>query len=391
MIGLLSRLLIPNREDGQDPAVRRAYGALCGGVGTLLNLILFAGKLLAGLLSGSIAVTADAFNNLSDAASSLVTFIGFRVAGRRDDREHPFGHGRAEYIAGLIVALVVLWMGLELALDAARRILNPQVTMLHPAALIALGASLPVKLYMFAYNRRIGRRIESPAMDAAAMDSLGDACADLAVLAGMVIAKCTGLRLDGWLGLGVAGLILWGGVSALRESVSPLLGVQPKRDFVARVEAIAADCPKILGLHDLRVHEYGPGRVMVSLHAEVPADGSLVELHDAIDAVERRLKAELGCEAVIHMDPVSAEDEEIAALHGQILSVLRAAVDGRIELHDFRAVRQEGQLRVSFDALIPYDVPGTDEALAARVKAIVEALGGDIAAQVAVDRPYGEG
>ena len=189
MIGLLSRLLIPNRQNVDDPAVRRAYGALCGGLGVLLNLLLFTGKLLAGVLSGSIAVTADAFNNLSDAASSAVTLVGFCLAGRRRDHEHPFGHGRAEYIAALVVAMVILWMGLELGLDAVRRILEGEAVALHPAAVIALAAALPVKLYMFAYNRSVGRRIESPALDAAAKDSLGDACADAAVLAGMGLAQ----------------------------------------------------------------------------------------------------------------------------------------------------------------------------------------------------------
>ena len=389
MIGLLSKLLIPNREAAGDPSVRRAYGALCGGLGVALNLLLFAAKLLAGTLSGSVAVTADAFNNLSDAASSAVTFAGFRLAGKRDDDAHPFGHGRAEYVAGLIVALAVLWMGLELGLDAVRRILDPRPTALTRAAVAALAVSLPVKLYMFAYNRRIGRRIDSPAMRAAAADSLSDACADLAVLTGMLIAHATGAQLDGWLGLGVALMILWGGVSALRDAVSPLLGAPPRRDFVERVEAIARESDAILGLHDLRVHEYGPGRRMVSLHAEVPADGDLVRLHDAIDAVERRLRAELGCEAVIHMDPVSAEDDETAELHRRILAVLRAALDPRLTLHDFSLRREKGRARVCFDAVLPHDVPDSDAALTEKIRAIVEAMGPDIDAEVTVDRPYG--
>lgn len=391
MIGLLSRLLIPNRAAADDPAVRRACGALCGGVGILLNLLLFAGKLLAGLLSGSIAVTADAFNNLSDAASSGVTLAGFRLAGRRGDCEHPFGHGRAEYIAGLIVAVVILWMGLELGLDAVRRILRPSAVALHPAALGAMVAALPVKLYMFAFNRSVGRKIDSPALFAAAADSLGDACADLAVLAGMLLAHFTGWLLDGWLGLGVALSILWGGVSALRQSAGPLLGAPPRRDFVERVEAIVRQCPRVVGLHDLRVHEYGPGRVMVSLHAEVPADGNLLELHDEIDAAERRLNAELGCEAVIHMDPVADEADETAALHRRILAVLRAALDRRVTLHDFRAARLDGRLRVSFDALVPYDVTEANETLQTRVRGIVEALDPGIDADVTVDRPFVEG
>ena len=388
MIGLMARWLIPNRESTDDPAVRRAYGALCGSVGLLLNLLLFAGKLAAGLLSHSIAVTADAFNNLSDAASSAVTLVGFRVAGKRGDGEHPYGHGRAEYIAGLIVALIVMWMGLELGQASVLRILRPSDAGIHPAALLALALALPVKLYMFAYNRRIGRRIDSTAMRAAAADSLGDACGDLAVLAGMAVARLTGLQLDGWLGLAVAAMILWGGISALRDAAGPLLGAAPRRDFVDRVKAIVEDCPEIIGLHDLRVHDYGPSRVLVSLHAEVPGDGELLRLHDAIDTVERRLNAELGCEAVIHMDPVAQEDDETAELHRRALAVLRAAIDPGLTLHDFRATREGGRLRLAFDAIVPYGVSTPDEALRTRMEEIVEALDDRVTAEITVDRPF---
>ena len=379
----------PSRPEAADSAVaRRAYGARCGCVGVLLNLVLFCGKLAAGLVSGSIAVTADAFNNLSDAATSVVTLMGFHIAGKRGDGEHPYGHGRAEYIAGLIVSLIVVWMGLELGQASVRRILAPEDVGLHAAALLVLALALPVKLFMFAFYRRAGRRIDSPVMHAAAADSLGDACADLAVLAGMGVAHWTGLQLDGWLGLAVALLILWGGISALREAAGPLLGTAPRQDFVETVREIVGECPEILGLHDLRVHEYGPGRTLVSLHAEVSADGDLMALHDAIDAVERRLNAALGCEAVIHMDPVVKEDDETAELHRRALAVLRAAVDERVTLHDFRVVRSGERLKLSFDAIVPYDVAESDAALAERMRAIVQALDERVDAEITVDRPF---
>ena len=256
MISLLAKKFIKNREDVTSPAVRQAYGMLCGIVGIGFNLLLFALKLLAGTLSGSIAITADAFNNLSDAGASIVTLLGFKLAGQKPDPEHPFGHGRLEYISGLIVSMVILLMGIELAKSAVEKILHPEAvefTLLTGGILLA---SILVKLYMYLYNRAVGKKIGSAAMEATAMDSLSDCAATAAVLAA--------LQIDGWCGIVVAALVLWAGIQAARDTISPLLGQPPAPEFVQRIEEIVLSSPVVQGIHDLIVHDYGPGRVMIS-------------------------------------------------------------------------------------------------------------------------------
>ena len=308
MIELLAKRFIRDRENLKDPAVRRAYGTLCGAVGIALNVLLFLGKFFAGTVSGSIAITADAFNNLSDAGSSAVTLLGFRLAGKKPDPEHPFGHGRIEYVSGLIVAGLILLMGVELVKTSVGKILHPEAVDLTAAALVILAVSVAVKIYMGLYNRAVGRRIDSPAMLATAKDSFSDAAATSAVLAATLVGKFTGLKIDGWVGLLVAGLILRAAWEAAQETLSPLLGQAPDDEFVRRIEDIVMGHEGVLGIHDLVVHDYGPGRVMISLHAEVPAEGNILELHDVIDNAEMALQKELGCEAVIHMDPVVTGD-----------------------------------------------------------------------------------
>ena len=283
MISLLAKKFIKNREDVTSPAVRQAYGMLCGIVGIGFNVLLFALKLIAGTLSGSIAITADAFNNLSDAGASIVTLLGFKLAGQKPDPEHPFGHGRLEYISGLIVSMVILLMGIELAKSAVEKILHPEAvefTLLTGGILLA---SILVKLYMYLYNRAVGKKIGSAAMEATAMDSLSDCAATAAVLAATLIGHFTSLQIDGWCGIVVAALVLWAGIQAARDTISPLLGQPPAPEFVQRIEEIVLSSPVVQGIHDLIVHDYGPGRVMISLHAEVPAHGDIMALHDEIE------------------------------------------------------------------------------------------------------------
>ena len=388
MIEWLAKRLIPDYRSLDDPRVRRDYGALCGGVGVALNLLLALAKFLAGRVAGSIAIMADASNNLSDAGTSLVTLLGFRLSGKRDDDEHPFGHGRAEYVAGLIVALLVILMGLDLGRSAIARILSPEPTAFHPLAAGVLAAAVAVKLGMFRYNRRVGEKIKSVALRAAALDSVSDACATLAVLAAMLAERFFGWNIDGWVGALVALMILRGGIEAARDAVSPLLGNPPEADFVARVEAIARDCELVLGVHDLRVHDYGAGKVMISLHAEVPADRDLMEVHDAVDGIERRLNRELNCEAVIHIDPVDRGDARAEALRERVLEALRADVDPRLTVHDFRATSAGERIGIRFDAVLPHDRPESDEDLRAMIVRRVEAMDPRYTAQVNVDRPY---
>ena len=387
MISLLAKWLIPHREQVEDSAVRRAWGALCGFVGIGLNILLFAGKLAAGTLSGSIAITADAFNNLSDAGSSVVTLLGFRLAGKKPDAGHPFGHGRLEYVSGLIVAGLILLMGAELAKSSVDKILHPEAVTFSWLAAGILLASIGVKLYMYLYNRAVGKKIKSAAMSATAADSLSDTAATSAVLLAMVIGKLTDVQLDGWVGLVVALFILWSAVQAARDTISPLLGQAPDPMLVKEIESLVMAHDTVAGIHDLVVHDYGPGRCIISLHAEVPADEQVLELHDVIDNIEEELAQKLHCEAVIHMDPVVVGDPTVTALHQQVAALVKT-IDPRITIHDFRMVPGQTHTNLIFDAVIPFDERLTRQQVADRIRQMVSEMEGDYRAVVKVENSY---
>lgn len=387
MISVLAKWLIPNREQVEDGAVRRAWGALCGFVGIGLNILLFAGKLVAGTLSGSIAITADAFNNLSDAGSSVVTLLGFRLAGKKPDAGHPFGHGRLEYVSGLIVAGLILLMGAELAKSSVDKILHPEAVTFSWLAAGILLASIGVKLYMYLYNRAVGKKIKSAAMSATAADSLSDTAATSAVLLAMVIGKLTDVQLDGWVGLVVALFILWSAVQAARDTISPLLGQAPDPLLVKEIESLVMAHDTVVGIHDLVVHDYGPGRCIISLHAEVPADEQVLELHDVIDNIEEELAQKLHCEAVIHMDPVVVGDPTVTALHQQVAALVKT-IDPRITIHDFRMVPGQTHTNLIFDAVIPFDERLTRQQVADRIRQMVSEMEGDYRAVVKVENSY---
>lgn len=351
MIKLLSRIFIKNPENYQDPLVRKAYGSLCSILGIALNVLLFAGKYIAGAVSGSIAIVADAFNNLSDAGSSAISLVGFRLSGKKPDLDHPFGHGRIEYLSGLAVAALILIMGFELLTSSIDKIRNPEPieTGLLPA--IILIASICVKIYMCLYNRSVGKKISSSAMLATATDSLSDSVATAVVLISMLVAKFTGLNIDGWAGLLVAGFILFAGINVAKDTIAPLLGQAPDAEFVQEIEKIAMAPDEIVGIHDLVVHDYGPGRQMISLHAEVPGDGDIFALHDVIDCVERRLSEELNCMATIHMDPVVVGDERVNAKKAELLEIMKE-FEEVINIHDFRMVEGPTHTNLIFDAVV---------------------------------------
>ena len=273
MITLLSKIFIKTKEDAGEAYIRQAYGMLCGAVGIFLNLCLFTGKFLAGTFSNSIAITADAFNNLSDAGSSIITLIGFKMAGQKPDPSHPFGHGRIEYISGLLISVIILLMGLELVKSSISKILHPEILDFSPIIILVLVASILVKCYMFLYNRRLGRKLDSAAMLATATDSLSDTLATAAVLAATLISHFTDLAIDGWCGVLVGLFICFAGYHAAKDTISPLLGQAPEKEFVRQINDIVMAYENVIGIHDLIVHNYGPGRVLISLHAEVPADG----------------------------------------------------------------------------------------------------------------------
>ena len=388
MIQFLARRFIRDCDNVEDPAVRRAFGALCGCVGIGLNVLLFLGKLLAGLATGSVAVTADAVNNLSDAGSSVVTLLGFKLAAKIPDRDHPFGHGRMEYVSGLVVSMAIILMGVELARTALEQILRPKPVDFTPLAAGILLVSIAVKTYMALYNRSVGRRIGSAAMSAAARDSLGDCLATAAVLLGGLAGRLWDVHIDGWCGGAVALFILWSGVGAAKDTIDPLLGQPPSPEFVARVKELALSYPEIIGIHDLIVHDYGPGRRIISLHAEVPASGDILALHDVVDAAERRLGEEMGCLATIHMDPVVHDDGATREARERVSALVRL-IDPGITIHDFRMVPGPTHTKLIFDAEVPYQCSLPDQEVRRRIQEGVPTLDGRWSAGAEVEKSSG--
>lgn len=373
MTKLLLRLFIKDSGNTASPAVRSRYGTLSGIVGIILNFFLFLGKLLAGTIAGSIAITADALNNLSDAGSSIVTLVGFRMAGRKPDPEHPFGHGRIEYISGLIVAFVILMMGYELLTSSIGKIRAPEEVAFSVLPAVILCVSILVKLWMALFNKTLAKQIDSAAMEATAADSRSDALATTAVLIGSFVGGYFGIPIDGWLGLLVSVLILKTGFESARDTISPLLGQPPEPEFVKQIESIVMAHDQIAGIHDLIVHNYGPGRVMVSLHAEVPGDGDLFRLHDLIDNIERELGEKLSCAATIHMDPIDTHNPLLGELKGQAKAAAQQ-LDSRCSVHDVRVVSGPSHTNLIFDVVVPHDLKLTDKEIKERICAAIPRL-----------------
>lgn len=352
MITCLAKFWI--RESDSEEKKRRVYGTLGAVVGIFLNICLFTGKYLAGFFSGSIAIMADAFNNLSDAGSSFISLIGFVFSGKKPDLDHPFGHGRIEYLAGLGVSFLILLMGVELAKNSVQKILHPVSVQISTLSIAVLSASILVKLYMAYYNHAIGKKIRSATMAATATDSLSDAVATTVVLLAMLFLAVTRINIDGYCGILVAVFILAAGIGAAKETVSPLLGQAPDPEFVKEIKELVMQHEEVLGIHDMAVHDYGPGRVMVSLHAEVSGDGNIYELHDLIDRIERELKEKLHCETVIHMDPIDVGNEKTVEMKEEMVKLVKA-IDERLTIHDFRMVTGTTHHNMIFDVVIPAD------------------------------------
>lgn len=354
MTKLLTKLFVKNSNEIDNPDVRAGYGNMSGAVGIFLNLCLFGAKLIAGIFSASVSVIADAFNNLSDAGSSVVTFLGFKLAGRPADKEHPFGHGRYEYVAGLGISVVILLMGIELIKSSAEKIVKPESdTEINVLSLCILAISVAVKLWMFFFNKSLYKKINSSALRATALDSLTDCIATTVVIMGLGISYYTEINIDGWLGIAVAIFIIFTGISTFRESLSPLLGNAPDAEFVDGIRETVLNDEMIVGIHDLIVHDYGPGRRIISLHAEVPCDQDIIKAHDAIDLVEKTLERKYNCLATIHMDPIALNDRYVNELKYNIAEKV-AEVDENLSIHDFRVVKGETHTNVVFDLVVPY-------------------------------------
>lgn len=389
MFSFLAKLILKDQHDTDSPRTRETYGMLSGLMGILLNLLLCAGKMFAGVTSGSIATTADAFNNLSDAGSSVITLVGFRLAGKKPDPDHPFGHGRAEYITGLLISIVIAMLGVELLRGSIDKIRMPQPVEFSALTFAILAVSILVKLYMWHYNRALAKKLNSPAMSATAADSLSDSIATAAVLLSMAVGHFTGWMIDGWCGLAVSCFIFMAGFRAAKETIEPLLGRAPDRELIQAIEAIVLSYSEIIGIHDLIVHDYGPGRKVISLHAEVPATGDLLQLHDTIDLAERSLQEKLNCTAVIHMDPIDDTDPFLVEfIKPALLETLRSKVSPEISVHDLRMVSGPTHTNLIFDVLLPVDCPVSDGEVARIAREFVESLPGNYFAVVQIDHAY---
>lgn len=387
MVSLLSRIFIKDYNNYDDTRVRRKYGILSSIVGIFLNILLFAFKYFAGILSGSVAITADAFNNLSDAGSSIITLAGFKFTERNADSEHPFGHGRGEYISGFIVSIVIILMGFELFTSSARKILHPEKVDTSTLAFAVLVISIAVKLYMAFYNTSIGKKINSSAMKATATDSLSDSVATFVVFLSMLVMKYTGYNIDGYAGALVAVFILFAGYSAAKDTMSPLLGTKPPKEIVEAIDGIIMSHDGILGVHDLIVHDYGPGRMMVSLHAEVPGNRNIYELHDLIDHIENDLDERFNCECVIHMDPVDVEDGRIVTMKAGIEEIVHS-IDDSLSIHDLRIVPCQNYDNIIFDMIVPPKYHNKDVVIKEQVCKKIEEKYPCYRAVIKIDKSY---
>lgn len=388
MITFLASLFIKDSKNYKEPSVRQAYGVLSGAVGIGLNILLFFGKWLAGTISGSIAITADAFNNLSDAGSSIITLIGFRLSGQEPDPEHPFGHGRMEYISGLLVSVAILVMGFELIWSSIGKLRSPEPIESSTLVFGILIASILVKLYMFFYNHSLSKKIESAAMKATSVDSLSDTVATTLVLIATLISKYTGLLLDGWFGILVGLFILYTGGSTLKETIDLLLGQPPKQEFIDEIKVIVLGHSMVHGVHDLIVHDYGPGRVMISLHAEVDVNGDIQDIHEQIDHIEHELQEKLHCSATIHMDPIVTDDKEVLAMKAKVEEMVHF-LDESFSMHDFRMVKGSTRTNLIFDVEVPRKTSYTDNEIVNWLKERIHELpGSKYFAVIQIDHEY---
>ncbi len=387
MINLLAKIFVRDAGNISSPEVRASYGTLCGTVGIIFNIILFAIKFFAGLISGAISVMADAFNNLTDAGSSVITLIGFRMSGQKPDKDHPFGHGRIEYVSGLIVSFIIILVGFELGKSSLEKIFSPQAVEFSTVAVIILVCSVLIKAYMAFYNFRIGKKIASAAMRATAQDSLSDCVATSSVLLCLLISRFANINIDAYCGLAVSAFIIFSGIRSAKETMNPLLGAPPSKELIDEIAEIVYAHDGVEGIHDLVVHDYGPGRTMISLHAEVPADANLLETHDMIDNIEKDLREKLKCDAVIHMDPIATDDEHTLEVRAKIVALV-GCIDSRLTIHDFRMVKGPTHTNVLFDVVVPFEVKKSETEIRQNIETIVKTIDSSYYSVINIDKFY---
>lgn len=388
MTRLLIRLFVRNAHDTQNPLVRQNYGYLAGGTGVGANLVLFIIKLVMGMATHSIAIMADAFNNLIDCTSSIMTLIGFWSSTKPADREHPFGHGRSEYITALVVSVLVMMVGIQFVRSAVERIMAPVPLDYDAVTVVILSVTIVIKIWLAFFYRTIGRTIDSKVMEATALDSLGDVATTGIVVAALVVGPYIPFAFDGFVGLAVALLIIWNGWNLVMETLSPLLGEAPDADFVSDLEARVSAYEKVLGHHDLIVHNYGHGRTVVSLHVEVPVSLGMINAHELIDAMEKEIGAAMGIDLVVHMDPVDLECQETQAVRAEVEALLEA-LDIGLSLHDFRILNARGEKKMFFDLVIPSECSSeAAESLVDRLKEQILAMDDTYKVHIQADREF---
>ena len=389
MINFFAKHWIPDYREYQDCHVRQRYGILCGIVGICLNIFLFGGKLFVGWLSNSIAIMADAFNNLSDAGSSLITVIGFKLADKKPDISHPFGHGRIEYIAGLAVSALIVVMGVQLLKSSIEKIISPAYTDdgYFVLTVCILVFSILLKVYMAFYNLKTGKLINSEAMKATATDSLSDTIATFVVLISSVISHYSCVNIDGYAGVIVALFIISAGIGAAKDTINPLLGQTPDPEIVKEIRDVVLSHKEVCGIHDMVVHDYGPGRFMVSLHAEVPGDRNIFEIHDVIDGIENEIFEKYHCEATIHMDPIDVNNPIVNEVKKKTAELVKS-IDEGITIHDFRMVPGSTHTNCIFDAVIPFECKKSDDEIKDSINNKIKEIDPSYIAVVRIDRGY---
>ena len=387
MTKLLIRLFIKDRENVESPTVRDAYGTLGSFTGIGCNLLLFIIKCSLGLISGSISIMADAFNNLSDIGSSVITLIGFKMAKKPADPDHPFGHGRIEYMSAFIVSMLILLVGIELFKSSFAKILEPTELTLTYITIIGLIASILIKFWMFLFNRKLAKKINSLSLKATAQDSLNDCVSTLAVLISLIICKVYGVNLDAYVGIAVALFILWSGISAARDTLSPLLGEPPAPELIKAIESEILKNEDFYGIHDLIVHNYGPGRCFASVHVEVPEDININLCHEQIDACEVEIKEKLGLELVIHMDPISVNDSFTAELRCKVAEKVKE-LDNIFSIHDFRIVPGEKRTNLVFDVVVPHNYTKKPAELKEEIGELIKEIDNKYRCVINIDYDY---
>ena len=385
MISLLRKLFIKNTDD--EGKNRRALGVLCSSVGIFLNIVLFGIKYFAGVISSSIAITADAFNNLSDAGSSFISLIGFKFAGMKPDTKHPFGHGRIEYLSGLGISVAIIVVAFELFTTSIDKIFNPQAVDTSLVAMLILVVSICVKMYMFFYNRSIGKKINSAGMKATAMDCVTDSVATFVVLLSMIFTKFTDINIDGYCGILVSLFIMYAGINSAKETLAPLLGTKPDEELVGKVYSLVMSYDIVQGIHDMVVHDYGPGRQIISLHAEVDGSLDIYEIHDAIDIIEKDLYEKLSIETTIHMDPIDIHNESTRQIKEEMCKLI-TKLHKDATIHDFRMVPGHTHTNLIFDVVVPFELKLKDNEIKAKVQELVSNRWENYFVVLTIDRSY---